>query len=1041
MIESIENSHVKCYLNWSGQYTPSTESFVEISGVFASKLGFEHEEKVIVKKSTERILPATRVNLEPLTESDWQMCYPNAEHIESTLNQKIRIIWDGLIFPIWVSGSNVCLFVRATHVLPDAPFVMLQEMTEVTVANSSELKSSPVKQLKPKSGDGKSGGIFSGLTKWFKPESSSHNSPVDDGSTPQTVAMSCITFNTKYRSLRVIPNTVSHSNDLWNTVFINTQYTDGNSNEPRIAKLTFLLSPIQKQTRSKTITDKKSPKSLEDEEILLNTFVTVYGTSSCPDDSVMMSGTLQRQLGLNVTSRVVLTSITPCATLSPEKISVLSRIKLTPLSVDHHSEERLYELIPEYLNQSGPIVCSKGTLIKLENSEYMMVCAAKPYVVLSDEVTEITLDRVMVERINTSWGSTVPLKKLADHTFNGSDAKLAMGGFEEVFDDISCIISSYLDTEYLSKQLNAKTTYFGSLLIHGPKGSGKSFLINHILQKYSREPHFSYVKVIDCKSLRGKRVDALEKYFSRELAEGVYRQPSIIVLEDLDRIVGSPSKPEEEAGVESLHNFRVAQLLLSLLRIINKSCIGTKIVLMATCQSEDSLHDSLTISKGTYFFNHIIEIKSPNDAERSQMIEAIIKNRPGILNEDCIQSLDLKEISRRTDGFLAADFVCLLDRVTHASSLKSSSGKICLSNESFLHVLDDFVPSSLRGVGLKVASAKKLSDVGGLADVKKVLMETLLWPLKYPTLFSKCPLRPQSCILLYGPSGTGKTLLAEAIAREAGINFITIEGPEILSKYIGASEQAVRDLFRRAEAAKPCILFFDEFDSIAPKRGHDSTGVTDRVVNQLLTQMDGVEGFERGLFILAATSRPDLIDPALLRPGRFDKCIRIGMPDANDRKEIFQKLSQNLCLSDDVDVDQISQLTEGYTGADIQAILYSSQLAAFNESLEKKSEKDSGDSIKCDDLSEDILDFHFLRSLGQDSKLSSKEDAPPEVRQAVSVMRNRLKDTRLEVMSNDGVDQSASREPIKTIIHMKHILDVLKTTKPSVVDPEKSNFR
>ncbi|OUM60389.1 hypothetical protein PIROE2DRAFT_32646, partial [Piromyces sp. E2] len=182
--------------------------------------------------------------------------------------------------------------------------------------------------------------------------------------------------------------------------------------------------------------------------------------------------------------------------------------------------------------------------------------------------------------------------------------------------------------------------------------------------------------------------------------------------------------------------------------------------------------------------------------------------------------------------------------------------------------------------------------------------------------------------------GCGKTLLASAVAKECGLNFISVKGPELLNKYIGASEKSVRDLFERAQAAKPCVLFFDEFDAIAPRRGHDNTGVTDRVVNQMLTQMDGAEGLD-GVYVLAATSRPDLIDPALLRPGRLDKSLLCNMPDLEERIDILNALSRKLELGPSVDVTELAKKCEGYSGADLQALLYNAHLEAIHEQLNR----------------------------------------------------------------------------------------------------------
>lgn len=215
---------------------------------------------------------------------------------------------------------------------------------------------------------------------------------------------------------------------------------------------------------------------------------------------------------------------------------------------------------------------------------------------------------------------------------------------------------------------------------------------------------------------------------------------------------------------------------------------------------------------------------------------------------------------------------------------------------------------------------------------------------------------------MYGFPGCGKTLLASAVAKECGLNFISVKGPEILNKYIGASEKSVRDLFERAQAARPCVLFFDEFDSIAPKRGHDSTGVTDRVVNQMLTQMDGAEGLE-GVYVLAATSRPDLIDPALLRPGRLDKSLLCDMPNAQDRLEIMQACARKIAMSADVDLQDYVDETEGYSGADLQAVVYNAHLECIHSSIAaNKQDQSHGSDAHAEN---DPADIEYISFTGQ----------------------------------------------------------------------------
>jgi peroxin-1 len=253
------------------------------------------------------------------------------------------------------------------------------------------------------------------------------------------------------------------------------------------------------------------------------------------------------------------------------------------------------------------------------------------------------------------------------------------------------------------------------------------------------------------------------------------------------------------------------------------------------------------------------------------------------------------------------------------------------------------VPPSLRG-----AQAKKevpWESVAGMTAAKAKLLELVLLPTKYPDVFAQAPLRVRSGALLFGFPGCGKTKLVGALASRTGLNFISVKGPELLNKYIGQSEQGVRDVFARARAARPCLLFFDEFDSIAPQRGHDSTGVTDRVVNQFLTALDGVEGLH-GVFVVAATSRPEMIDAALLRPGRLDAHIFCDMPGWEERRDILAAYVASIEVADDVDLGALAKLLEGCSGADLQALVYNAHLLAVHEALDaaKARDKTAADS-------------------------------------------------------------------------------------------------
>uniref|UniRef100_A0A8C5JLC9 Peroxisomal ATPase PEX1 n=1 Tax=Junco hyemalis TaxID=40217 RepID=A0A8C5JLC9_JUNHY len=523
-----------------------------------------------------------------------------------------------------------------------------------------------------------------------------------------------------------------------------------------------------------------------------------------------------------------------------------------------------------------------------------------------------------------------------------------LGGVDKLGTSLFEHISHSLLGRPLSQKLaaNAVGLRSGGVLLTGGKGSGKSTLAKAICKEaFTRLD--AHVEVIDCKALRGKRLVNIRKHVEEGFLEAAWRQPSILLMDDLDHIVGVPSTPEHENSPETVQSNRLAYVLKDLMKEVIS--MGSLIALIATSQSEHSLHPSLVSAQGTHVFQCFKCIRSPDQKQRYEVLYSIIKKK---LNSDPkdFSDLDLQCIAKETEGFVARDFTMLVDRAIHTSASNqnaSDNGDLNLSTVDFQTALKDFTPLALRNVNLHKPKDIGWDRIGGLKDVKQMLRDTILLPVKYPELFANLPIRQRSGVLLYGAPGTGKTLLAGVVARESGMNFISIKGPELLSKYIGASEQAVRDIFNRAQAAKPCIVFFDEFDSIAPRRGHDNTGVTDRVVNQLLTQLDGVEGLQ-GVYVLAATSRPDLIDPALLRPGRLDKCLYCPPPDQNSRYEILKALSHSLSLANDVDFQDVAAKTEQFTGADLKALLYNAQLEAIHTNLNLGLTQDFGSSSDSD---------------------------------------------------------------------------------------------
>lgn len=514
------------------------------------------------------------------------------------------------------------------------------------------------------------------------------------------------------------------------------------------------------------------------------------------------------------------------------------------------------------------------------------------------------------------------------------------------------------------KNCLSNLTRSSNILVTGGLGSGKTDLC-HLLAHTLRREHLYNVSYFPCGKLvtDETRVSTIKETLSRLFQaaswSGRLNGGALVILDDLDKLC--PVETELQVGGENGRSRHVSEIVCSL---VHEYCgAGSPVVLLATAQAKESLNN---IVVGGHVVREILSLKAPDKEGRRKILEKLVitgstdnSSDPGhaqgqgswsdskeeekvvSAGEGFILSreLDFLDLAGKTDGYMPGDLVLLTSRARNEALIRSvqdaedTSSLIVLGMNDFDRALHGFTPASLRNVTL-TSSSTTFAGIGGLKETRQTLLETLEYPTRYAPIFAQCPLRLRSGLLLYGFPGCGKTLLASAVAGECGLNFISVKGPEILNKYIGASEKSVRDLFERAEAAKPCILFFDEFDSIAPKRGHDSTGVTDRVVNQLLTQMDGAEGLS-GVYVLAATSRPDLIDPALLRPGRLDKSLLCDMPNHEDRVDIISAVSGKLNLSDEVKsrLDDIARRTEGYSGADLQAIVYNAHLEAIHDAL------------------------------------------------------------------------------------------------------------
>lgn len=464
------------------------------------------------------------------------------------------------------------------------------------------------------------------------------------------------------------------------------------------------------------------------------------------------------------------------------------------------------------------------------------------------------------------------------------------------------------------------------VLLCGPPGCGKTLIARAV----ANETDASFYSVNGPEIIH-KFYGESEARLREIFAEAGKNTPAIIFLDEVDAI--APKREQVLGEVEK----RVVAQLLALMDGLKER--GQVIVIAAT-NIPQSLDPAL---RRPGRFDREITIPIPDKNARLKILEIHSRGMP--LSED----VDLARLAEITHGFVGADLQALC-REAAMSCLRHIMPEIDFQQadipadtllslrvgmEHFLQALKDIEPTAIREVFVEVPEVG-WEDIGGLEDVKRQLREAVEWPLRYDKLFEHASLNPPKGILLSGPPGTGKTLLAKALARESKVNFISVKGAALLSKYVGESERAVRDIFRKARQAAPCIIFLDEIDAIAPHRGgvESDSRVTERVISQLLTELDGIEEL-KGVLVLGATNRADIIDPALLRAGRFDATVEIPLPDLESRLKIFQVHTRNRPLAKGVKLDELARQTEGYSGADIELLCRRATMTAVRNLVEK----------------------------------------------------------------------------------------------------------
>ncbi len=477
------------------------------------------------------------------------------------------------------------------------------------------------------------------------------------------------------------------------------------------------------------------------------------------------------------------------------------------------------------------------------------------------------------------------------------------------------------------------------VLMYGAPGTGKTLLAKAVASE--SEANFYYVGGPE---LVSKYVGESEERLRKLFKEAEENGPSIIFMDELDAIA-----PKREEATGEVERRMVSQLLTLMDGLASR---GQVIVIGAT-NRQNSIDQAL---RRPGRFDREIEIGVPDRNAREEILEIHARHMP------LEKSVDLKKLADITYGYTGADISSLskeaamraLRRMLPEMDMEGvippeMLEKIEVTQDDFSEAMKEILPSALREIFTEVPNVK-WDDIGGLENAKRILKEGVELPLKHPEYFEKVGIRATKGILLVGPPGTGKTMLAKAVATESQANFISIKGPEVLSKWVGESEKIVREIFRKAKLASPCIIFIDEIDAVAPARGNDEgSKVMERVVNTILTEMDGMTN-TKGLVVVAATNRPDILDPALVRAGRFDYIVSIDIPDEKTRETIFKVHTKNMPLAKNINLKELAAMTEGYTGADIESVCRETGMVLIRENR-------VDDKMKMDDFQKALLNI------------------------------------------------------------------------------------
>jgi len=612
---------------------------------------------------------------------------------------------------------------------------------------------------------------------------------------------------------------------------------------------------------------------------------------------IRMDGWTRKNAGVSVGDRVI---------VRKADVRAASIVRLAPMSMTLTVDENFVAYIKKRLIER-PLV--EGDIVQipvLGQTIPFVVATTKPsdVVIVTEETHLVVLEK------------PVEVGRIPKVTYED------IGDLEEAKQKIREMVELPLKHPELFKRLGIDPPK--GILLYGPPGCGKTLLAKAVANETE-----AYFIAINGPEIMSKFYGESEQRLREIFEDAKEHSPAIIFIDEIDAI--APKREEVTGEVEK----RVVAQLLALMDGLEAR--GDVIVIGAT--NRPNALDPALRRPGR--FDREIEIGVPDRQGRYEILLVHTRNMP------LADNVELRKLAEITHGFVGADLAALC-REAAMKALRRILPEIDLDKdeipseilerlevrmEDFMNAFREITPTALREIEVEVPNVR-WSDVGGLEGVKQELKEAVEWPLKYPNAFKRLGIDPPKGILLYGPPGCGKTLLAKAVATESEANFVSVKGPEIFSKWVGESERAIRELFRKARQVAPSVIFIDEIDAIAPMRGigvGDSM-VTERVVSQLLTEIDGLEKLE-GVMVIGATNRPDILDPALLRPGRFDRIVYVPPPDRKARYEILKIHTKNMPLAEDIDLEELADITEGFSGSDLEVLVREAGLLALREDI------------------------------------------------------------------------------------------------------------